>query len=127
MGIFEFRLSCGCQGFSTTHSGGDTSITKTCDPHTPFVGNSFRYSLDSFRRFHGFTGRGQTTRVVEVLDAKPVVLKGVFQRILVKLRVADFSIEGLRNPLFFTEFDGAVVSAGRRFRDRDRRFRCDAH
>ena len=106
MGVFDFRLPCGCQGVSTTHSGGDTAITITCGPHTPSVGNSFRYSLGSFQRFHGFTGAESTTRVVQVLDAKNVVLKGMFQRTLVKLRVPDFSIEGLRNPLFFTEFDG---------------------
>ncbi len=106
MGIYENELACGCKAMSTTYSETpDTFLTHTCPLHTPEPGKVISYNvLDFRRRYSPVRNPSKDVRSIRVLE-----LKNSGSRTFFRFEFVDpFSCFDFRNPIYFSEFDGAA-------------------
>jgi hypothetical protein len=105
MGIYENELACGCRAMSTTYSETpDTFLTHTCPLHTPEPGKVITYNILDFRRRYSLVqNTRKDARSIRVLE-----MKSWGSRQLFRFEFVDaFSCFDFRNPIYFSEFDGA--------------------
>ncbi len=108
MGIYESELACGCTVESMTYETPSKSYIKSfCDKHAPVVSNVIKYNLrDLFRRYTLLPPKDAFCEI-RILEESPVRKRGRAK--VVRFEILDplFDISSFRNPVFFSEFEGA--------------------
>ena len=116
MGIYESELPCGCIAEATTYSDPPLKsyIRTFCAKHAPKPLNVIKYNLRDFLRRYDLTVCDARTEEVHnkfvdirILKLSPIRKRGA--QMIVRFEILDpaFDISTLRNPVYFSEFEGA--------------------
>jgi hypothetical protein len=108
MGIYESELACGCIAEATTYSDPPfkSYVKSFCDKHAPVVSNVVKYNLRDFRRRYALGRDVSEFFDIRILGTSPIQKR---RSIIVRFEILDpdFDISSFRNPVFFSEFEGA--------------------
>lgn len=113
MGIYESELPCGCIAEATTYSDPPLKsyIRSFCVKHAPTPLNVIKYNLRDFLRRYDLSGGPVVFRDkfadIRILELSPIRKRGA--QMIVRFEILDpaFDISNLRNPVYFSEFEGA--------------------
>jgi hypothetical protein len=112
MGIYESELSCGCIAeWKTYETPSKSYVKRLCAKHAPVVSNVMKYNLRDFRRRYVVDvvderGLQDVYKDIRILGTSPVQKR---RSIIVRFEILDpdFDISSFRNPVYFSEFEGA--------------------